>query len=185
MSRRVGLEIGRASAPVAQAMKRSFQVVRCVALMGLAGAVGCGDDDGNGGEKLNDLSAAEAEDLCEWVKEHNNIGGTERQWCTVDAVSETSSKTSCDAYVEDCLDNGDYADLSDDTDCSDFDVEDELGSDCSATVSQLKSCVNALVAQQKKALSNASCSDAGEDLYSEFPASCEKVEEDCPSFFED
>ncbi|HEY3496796.1 MAG TPA: hypothetical protein VGK73_18990 [Polyangiaceae bacterium] len=162
-----------------------------LAVLSLSGALACGDDGGSNGsgvsgsKALSDVTASEAEKVCEWIEEQaSSIQPSKKQLCTALAISLTTDEQSCDALVDECVKadpiDPEPGEEEEEDACADAD---ELVTSCeTVTVSEFETCMKAYVDAVEREIASASCARAGEELDfdAQPPPACRKIEQECP-----
>lgn len=162
-----------------------------VSLFSILGLLACGEDSGGGGgsgvsgsSKVADLSDSEAKSVCNTLqgKFDRTATATTKITCTAQALA--LSPNSCQATVDDCIDQ-----MADDSDF-DIDCDGEGGQsggvpeDCAdVTVSEIETCVEATAKQAEALAAKLNCSSSLEDFSDDdakSPAACTKLADRCP-----
>jgi hypothetical protein len=164
-------------------------------LVGMLALAGCGgDDDGSGdtsgvdsSSTLDELTAAEANDFCEWSAGLIDTQAIVDFTCYVAAIvaSQQSEDVVCEDFAADCIDQTEPP--SDAIECQ---VDADLP-DCASevTVGEFEDCLIAFVDQLVDIIDDVSCDTALEDLPEDIgdvalPAACMSIQEVCPDLFE-
>lgn len=163
----------------------------CVMLVGGCGKTdesGAGDDDGSDADSrpLADLSDAEVSDVCEqvWQLYEDMVPAYERGICIVESVESASDGASCEAAVNECVDNLEIIVTSIDECTATLDF-----AGCEATVGELNECIAEQRQQVERIAGLQSCEDAvsegasAEEWLEDVPA-CERLVDRCPAAFE-
>lgn len=143
--------------------------------------------------RVADLTDEQAVQACiaaeRWEREQAPNLFSERELCTLLAVSFTEDAATCEAAVISCRERGLPPDEPDgdtpEQECA-GETAPDVGASCDATVGELEACANARVDANQRALAELDCSYAGDeeavdelsDRYE--PAICRDLERRCP-----
>ena len=149
----------------------------------------CGDDKGDGtsvsnSTKLAALTDPQARTLCrDWEKKYKDGLPPERAYCTAFAGDADLGSDVCEANLQQCLDDGDYAaEQADDWECDAARAAELSGEEpCTATVGEWRTCVDAQLKRFRTLVSRASCDDLSTFAGAwEHPKECEVIFDKCP-----
>lgn len=169
-----------------------------VVLVGLLALAGCGgdDDDGSGdtsgvdsGSTLDELSDAEATDLCEWSAGLIDTQAIVDFTCYVTAIvaSQQDENIVCEEFAAQCIDETEPP--SDAIECA-VDAGVDLPACASeVTVGDFEDCLTAFADQLLDVIGDISCDSALEDLPEDvgdmpLPDACTAIQDVCPDLFE-
>lgn len=152
-------------------------------------AAACGDDGGTSGvdgdKSLDQLSPAEATDLCDWGASLLAQDEVTRFACYYAALVFNQDSDACEAMAQECIDEAEPID-PDDIECT---FQDELPACASeVTVAEVEACARDALGILIDIAEDISCDSDPEEidlLALEEPASCQAIEEKCPELFED
>ncbi|WP_437547997.1 hypothetical protein WME97_48350 [Sorangium sp. So ce367] len=147
-------------------------------MAGLA-LVACGDDEGNGdggsgsdieGKELGALTADEADGLCDDLRGQAKTISKEDS-CEAAGVLASLFGTECETTRQECISAPEEPEETDDLEAcgaSQF-------TGCTATVAEVRACVDAMVSTIKALTCESTLTDLAEK-----PAACAAIEEKCP-----
>lgn len=149
----------------------------------------CGNDESEGSgvadsTALTALTDSEARALChDWEKEYKDGLPSEQAFCTAFAGDADLSSDICEANLQLCLEEEEYAaEKADDWECDLTSAEEFAGEEpCTATVGEWRACVDAQLKRFKSLAQRASCDDPSsfEDAWEE-PPECDVILRKCP-----
>ncbi len=182
-----GMERDQRIGTVRGARRRAGLVGLALAAM-VAAACG-GDDDGgssgvDGDKRLDELSADEAADICDWGLSLVDPDQFERLDCYLEALLSTQDAEMCEEVAQECIDNIEPGDPTA-GECI-FEEPPACGSEVS--VAEIEACLRDSVALIEDVVGAVDCDLSPEDIDDvdlEQPASCALVEDKCPGLFED
>ncbi|WP_437897006.1 hypothetical protein [Sorangium sp. So ce124] len=151
-------------------------------MAGLA-LVACGGDEGDGdggsgsdieGKQLGALTAEEADGLCDDLRGQTDSISKEDE-CEAEGVVGSLFGIECETTKQACISAAEESEVTGELDscgASEF-------TGCTATVAEVRACVNAMVGTIKALTCESTLADIGQK-----PAACAALEEKCPAFFE-
>lgn len=157
--------------------------------------VGCGGDDDGGSDSsgvdrdstLDELTAAETTDFCEWVQGLLDPESFVEFSCTLDAIieSQTNEELVCQDLVDECIEMTEVPDDAINCAVAELDLP-----PCASevTVGDFEDCLGATADLLNTIIDAISCDTSPEDLPGpddfEMPAACTAIQEVCPDLFE-
>jgi hypothetical protein len=142
----------------------------------------CGGDDGSGvdpDKTFDQVSAGEANDICEWVADLVSESDAKQVACyLVGIVTEQLGGGDCDQVADACLADTTPAQAG----CS---VTTQELPECASTVTvgEVETCLEDVASQIASLADTISCDSSLAEL--EDPASCVAIDEKCPDLLED
>lgn len=168
-------------------MKTPIRGILITLALGAISLAACGGGDGANGTSidpsisLTDLSAAETEELCEYISSIIDPQDAQSASCHFLALLTSDSVETCEASYVACIAEDD----TEETDCTEALELPECASE--VTAGEMEACLEAQGTQFAALASSLSCTSDPEEAFAplELPAECESANEKCPELFED
>jgi hypothetical protein len=149
----------------------------------------CGGGEGSSGvdgnKTLNNVTADEAVDLCEYANSRISDADTKKMNCYFTAIFQSETEEGCQTIFDSCIAAPDTEPVEDD--CADAGSDLETLPECASmvTVAEVEACMNAQAADYSTLANSLSCTTPADELEEPpRPAACQALDEKCPGILD-
>lgn len=161
---------------------RKLNILIASCLLAGTACTGGGDEGSgvDGSKTLNNVTAEEAVDICEYEASRLNAGDSKKLGCYYAGIFQTQTEQACQTLFDACMAEA----STEPTDsCADAAAELETLPECASMVSvaEIENCASAASAGISALANSLSCSTPGEEIGEPArPVECAAIDEKCP-----